>query len=91
MEVERTGSPLAKDVVDTRLRGSPKAKAEKTKAEKKAVQLKVSVASFVPLIQRTDDVRTGAVEEARKYLEFPDWDCIEAARRAARRLLEELV
>jgi len=90
VEVERTESPLLRDVADARLRGSPKPKAGKSTSEK-AVQLKMSVSSFVPLIQRADDVRTDAVEEARKYLEFPDWDCIEAARQAAGKLLQGLV
>lgn len=91
MEIERTENPLLRKIADARLKEGQKAKAEKAKAKaaRSTAAHESAVAHLVPLIQRVEDVRDDAVEEARKYLEFPDWDCIENARRAALRMMQE--
>jgi len=91
VEIERTENPLLKRVADARLKEGQRAKSEKAeaKAESEAAARESAVENLVPLIQRVKDVRGEAVEEAQKYLEFPDWDCIENARRAALRMMTE--
>ena len=89
MEITRAESAQLQNIVEARLRDSEKAKAEKPKSEKKSAGLHTGVAKYVPLVNSEPDVRTDKVAEARKFLEFPDWDCIEAARKAAHRLVAE--
>ena len=91
MEIERTENPLLERVAAARLKEGQRAKAQKAKAgaESEAAARESAVEHLVPLIQRVKDVRDEAVQEAQKYLEFPDWDCIENARRAALRIMTE--
>lgn len=91
MEIERTENPLLERVADARLKEGQRAKGEKAKAksESEAAARESAIEHLVPLIQRVSDIREDAVDDARKYLEFPDWDCIENARRAAWRMMTE--